>query len=153
MNIFSTIFALIFLVIIAITSFWLKEEVNKEYLKKQKDLNNGPDYFLNSFSATQTDEEGEIKFTLDAVNMEHYQFSDKTYLKKPYYTKYEKGGKHSYIISQKGEINNNGDEIYLKDNVVLTRLPTKKKKVLKLFTDELNIFSRKVCKFPPCFLR
>jgi lipopolysaccharide export system protein LptC len=143
LNILSTFFALIFLVIIAITSFWLKEEVNKEYLNKQKDLNSGPDYFLKTFKATQTNEKGEIKFTLDAKNMEHFQYADKTYLKKPHYTKYEGGNPHSFIISKKGEINNKGDEIYLKDNVVLTRLPTKKKKILKLFSDELNIFTKK----------
>ena len=40
-----------------------------------------------------------------------------------------------------GEINDKGEQIILKENAILVRLPTKTKKVLKLFTHELNIYS------------
>jgi len=44
------------------------------------------------------------------------------------------------IVSENADIINKGDQIILKDNVTLTRFPTKTRKQLKLFTSELNIF-------------
>ena len=43
--------------------------------------------------------------------------------------------------SDVGEISDKGEEITLKENAILIRLPTKTKKTLKLYTHELNIYS------------
>ena len=60
---------------------------------------------------------------------------------KPFYTKYKNKKKHTTIYSDVGEISDKGEEIILKENAILIRLPTKTKKTLKLFTHELNIYS------------
>jgi len=142
LNKLSTFFAAIFLVVIALTSYWLKQEVDKEYINKQKGLNSGPDFFLNNFTTTQTNKDGEIKYTIKAKEMKHYNNSEKSFLIQPLYTKYENGKPHMSIKSISGEINNKGDEVFFKNNVVLIRMPTKKKKMMTLFTDELNIFTK-----------
>ena len=59
---------------------------------------------------------------------------------KGYPEKFENNIEHSLIISENADIINKGDQIILKDNVTLTRFPTKTRKQLKLFTSELNIF-------------
>ena len=142
MNKLSTFFVAIFLIIIALTSYWLKQEVDKEYVNKKRDLNSSPDFFLNNFTTTQTNKDGEIKYTLKAKEMKHYSYSEKAFLVQPFYTKYENGKPHTTIKSIAGEINNKGDEVFLKKNVVLIRLPTAKKKKMTLITDELNIFTK-----------
>jgi len=142
LNKLSTFFVAIFLIIIALTSYWLKQEVDREYINKKKDLNSGPDFFLSNFTTTQTDKDGEIKYILKAKEMKHYDYSEKAFLIQPFYTKYENGKPHTSIKSVAGEINNKGDEVFLKKNVVLIRLPTAKKKKMTLFTDELNIFTK-----------
>ena len=142
MNKLSTFFVAIFLIIIALTSYWLKQEVDREYINKKKDLNSGPDFFLSNFTTTQTDKDGEIKYILKAKEMKHYDYSEKAFLIQPFYTRYENGKPHTSIKSFAGEINNKGDEVFLKKNVVLIRLPTAKKKKMTLFTDELNIFTK-----------
>ena len=142
MNKLSTFFVAIFLIIIALTSYWLKQEVDREYINKKKDLNSGPDFFLSNFTTTQTDKDGEIKYILKAKEMKHYDYYEKAFLIQPFYTKYENGKPHTSIKSVAGEINNKGDEVFLKKNVVLIRLPTAKKKKMTLFTDELNIFTK-----------
>jgi lipopolysaccharide export system protein LptC len=142
LNKLSTFFVAIFLIIIALTSYWLKQEVDREYINKKKDLNSGPDFFLSNFTTTQTDKDGEIKYILKAKEMKHYDYSEKAFLIQPFYTRYENGKPHTSIKSFAGEINNKGDEVFLKKNVVLIRLPTAKKKKMTLFTDELNIFTK-----------
>mgnify|MGYP006075477459 CR=1 FL=1 len=142
MNKLSTFFVAIFLILISLTSYWLKQEVDKEYIDKKRGLNSGPDFFLNNFITTQTNKDGEIKYKLKAKEMKHYNYSDKAFLIQPFYTKYENGKPHTSIKSIAGEINNKGDEVFLKKNVELVRLPTAKKKIMKLFTDELNIFTK-----------
>jgi len=142
LNIHSTFFVFIFLIIIALTTFWLKEKVEKEFINKSKNLNNSPDFYLKEFNVTQTNKDGKIKFTLNALDMKHYKYLDSALLNQPYYTQYKNERTHITIKSEKGEINNKGDKIFFNKNVVLTRLPTKQKKKLSLFTDELNIFTK-----------
>ena len=48
--------------------------------------------------------------------MKHYNYSDKAFLIQPFYTKYENGKPHTSIKSIAGEINNKGDEVFLKKN-------------------------------------
>ena len=139
MNLLSTAFALIFIIIVMLASFWLKEEVVKEYKNSTTTKNSGPSFFLNKFNSTRTDEDGNLQNSLQAEYMKHYKDQDKTTLIKPFYTKYK--NKHSTIYSDVGEVRDKGEEIILRKNAILVRLPTKTKKVLKLFTHELNIYS------------
>jgi len=141
MNLLSTAFALIFIIIVMLASFWLKEEVVKEYKNSTTTKNSGPSFFLNKFNSTRTDEDGNLQNSLQAEYMKHYKDQDKTTLIKPFYTKYKNKNKHSTIYSDVGEVRDKGEEIILRKNAILVRLPTKTKKVLKLFTHELNIYS------------
>ena len=141
MNLLSTAFALIFIAIVALASLWLKEEVINEYKKFSISKNSGPSFFLKDFDSTKTDEDGNLQSSLQAEYMRHFKDHDKTSLSKPFYTKYKNNKKHSTIYSDVGEISDKGEQIILKENAILIRLPTKTKRVLKLFTHELNIYS------------
>jgi len=141
MNFLSTIFALIFIVIVTLASFWLKEEVINEYKNFKINKNSGPSFFLNDFDSTKTDENGNLQSSLQAEYMKHFKDKDKTLLTKPFYTQYKNKEKHSTAYSDIGEVREKGEKIILKENAILVRLPTKTKKVLKLFTHELNIYS------------
>jgi lipopolysaccharide export system protein LptC len=142
MNLLSTAFAFIFIAIVALASFWLKEEVINEYKNFTHSKNSGPSFFLKDFDSTKTDEEGNLQSSLQADYMKHFKEEDKTSLFKPLYTKYKNKKKHSTIYSDVGEISNKAEEITLKENAILIRLPTKTKKTLKLYTHELNIYSK-----------
>ena len=141
MNLLSTAFAFIFIAIVALASFWLKEEVINEYKNIKLSKNSGPSFFLKDFDSTKTDEDGNLQSSLQADYMKHFKEEDKTSLFKPLYTKYKNKKKHSTIYSDIGEISDKGEEIILKENAILIRLPTKTKKTLKLYTHELNIYS------------
>ena len=142
MNFLSTSFALIFIAIVALASFWLKEEVINEYKNFTISKNSGPSFFLKNFDSTKTDKDGNLQSSLKAKYMKHFEEQNKTTLTKPFYTKYKNKKKHSTIYSDIGEVSDKGEEIVLKENAILVRLPTKTKKVLKLYTNELNIYSK-----------
>ena len=68
MNLLSTAFAFIFIAIVALASFWLKEEVINEYKNFTLSKNSGPSFFLKDFDSTKTDEDGNLQSSLQADN-------------------------------------------------------------------------------------
>ena len=82
---------------------------------------------------------GTIKYTISGKEMKNYKFAEKTFLLKPNFVKYENNKPVSNISGDLGEIINMGDEILVKENVMLTRLPNESKKQMTLYTNQLNI--------------
>ena len=138
-NKLSSIFALIFIIFIALISFWLNHEVKKELLDKEKGFNSAADFYLSNFASKHMNQAGTIKYTISGKEMKNYRFAEKTFLLKPNFVKYENNKPVSNISGDLGEIINMGDEILVKENVMLTRLPNESKKQMTLYTNQLNI--------------
>ena len=138
-NKLSTIFVLLLIFIIALITYWLKTEVKKELLIKNKNNISGPEFYLNSFNSIQTKKNGDVEFILSAENMEQFDYAEYAILQKPRFTRYKNSKPHSLIKSNNGKVIGNGDEYLFRDNVILTRVQTKKKREMKLFTDQLDI--------------
>tara|TARA_B100001063_G_scaffold96231_1_gene89878 strand:- start:307 stop:885 length:579 start_codon:yes stop_codon:yes gene_type:complete len=138
-NKLSSIFALIFILFIALISFWLNHEVKKELLEDAKNLNNAADFYLRNFSSKHMSEAGTIKYIITGKEMKNFKHSEKTLLIQPKFVKYENSKPISNISGESGEIKNQGDEIIIKENVILNRLPNNSKKLMSLYTSQLNI--------------
>ena len=138
-NKLSTIFVLLLILIIAFITYWLKIEVEKELLTKNNNVVSGPEFYLNNFNSVQTKKNGDVKFIIKAYKMEDFDYAEYAILKKPHFIRYKNSQPYSYIKSNIGKVISGGDEYLFSDNVVLTRVETKKKKQMKLFTDELDI--------------
>ena len=138
-NKLSSIFALIFILFIALISFWLNHEVKKELLEEAKNLNNAADFYLRNFSSKHMNEAGSIKYIITGKEMKNYKHSEKTLLLQPKFVKYKNSKPISNISGESGEIKNQGDEIIIKKNVILNRLPNNSKKLMSLYTSQLNI--------------
>jgi len=141
-NKLSTIFVLLLIFIIALITYWLKAEVEKELLIKNKNNASGPEFYLKSFNSIQTKKNGDVKFVLSAKNMEQFDYAEYALLKKPLFTRYKNSKPYSFIKSNNGKVINNGDKYLFTDNVILTRVKTKKKREMKLFTDQLDILPK-----------
>ena len=138
-NKLSSIFALTFIFFIALISFWLNQEVKKELLEDAKNLNNAADFYLSNFSSKHMNEAGTIKYIITGKEMKNYKHSEKTFLLQPKFINYENSKPISNISGESGEIKNQGDEIIIKENVILNRLPNNSKKLMSLYTSQLNI--------------
>ena len=152
-NKLSSIFVLIFIVFIAGLSFWLSLEVKKELTDDEKNTTSAADFYLKNFHSKQMTAEGFIKYTFEGQDMNNYKYSEKTFLTKPIFVKFDGSNPVSNITGDLGEIINMGQEIVVKNNVVLTRLATSAKKKMSLYTNQLNIipsedvvFSKKAVK-------
>ena len=75
-NKLSSILTLIIILIVALTTYWLKLEVDKEQLLKSTSLEKGPDFFLKGYKTQQTLENGEINFILSGEKMDFHQISE-----------------------------------------------------------------------------
>ena len=141
-NKLSSIFVLLLVLIITLITYWLKAEVEKELQIKNKNNASGPEFYLKSFNSIQTKKNGDVKFILSAKNMEQFDYAEYAILKKPLFTRYKNSKPHSFIKSNNGKVISNGDEYLFTDNVILTRVKTKKKREMKLFTDQLDILPK-----------
>jgi lipopolysaccharide export system protein LptC len=138
MSKYSIFFTIIFLVIISIISFWLNNEVKKELNIEEKKLTNNPDYFLKNFISKQTDDLGNLNFSLKAIQMNYFSYSDESIFKK-----FEDKKKVLDLISNKGVIYENGEKIKMLDDAQMIRHETKSKKVMKLLSNEITIMPDK----------
>ena len=152
-NKLSSIFVLVFILFIAGLSNWLSHEVNKELSDDQKNTSSAADFYLKNFNSKQMTSDGFVKYTLQGEDMKNYKHSEKTFLSRPLFIKFDQNNPISNITGDSGEIINMGQEIIVKNNVVLTRLGTKAKKKMSLYTNQLNIipsedivFSKKAVK-------
>ena len=143
MSKYSIFFTIIFLVIISIISFWLNNEVKKELKMEEKKLTNNPDYFLKNFISKQTDDLGNLNFSLEAKQMNYFSYNDESILNKPVFKKYEEKKKVLDLVSNKGIIFENGEKIKLLDDAQMIRYETKSKKVMKLLSNEITIIPNK----------
>ena len=141
-NKLSTIFVVLIIIIIAFISYWLKIEVEKELLTKNNNTASGPEFYLKNFDNVQTKKNGDIKFTIKAKNMKEFNYAEYASLKEPYFTRYKNSKPYSFIKSNKGKVISGGDKYLFTDNVILTRVRTKKKREMKLFTDQLDILPK-----------
>ncbi len=139
MSKYSIFFTIIFLVIISIISFWLNNEVKKELNIEEKKLTNNPDYFLKNFISKQTNDLGDLNFSLEAKQMNYFSYNDESVLKKPVFKKFEDKKKVLDLISNKGVIFENGEKIKMLDDAQMIRHETKSKKVMKLLSNEITI--------------
>ena len=143
MSKYSIFFTIIFLVIISIISFWLNNEVKKELNIEEKKLTNNPDYFLKNFISKQTDDLGNLNFSLEAKQMNYFSYNDESVLKKPVFKKFEEKRKVLDLISNKGVIFENGEKIKMLEDAQMIRHETKSKKVMKLLSNEITIIPDK----------
>ena len=141
-NKLSTIFVLLLILIITFITYWLKIEVEKELLIKNSKNGSGPTFYLKKFDSVQTKKNGDIKFTISAKNMKEFDYAEYAVLNKPHFTRFKNSSPYSYIKSNAGKVISGGDEYLFSDNVILTRVATKKKKEMKLFTDQLDILPK-----------
>ena len=76
-----------------------------------------PDYYIENFTATGWDKNGERRFVLEAQRMEHFPLDDTAVFDNPHVIEYQfdQAPRHTYADS--GWMPANGDEILLTGNV------------------------------------
>src|SRR6056300_667468 len=143
MSKYSIFFSSMTLLIVFFVSYWLNNEVKKELEVSQKKITNNPDYFLKNFTSRQTNEKGEVNFSLAAELMNFYSYNEESTLKKPMFIKYEKEKKVFDMVANNGIIFDKGEKIKMLGGVEMLKHETKDKKIMKLLSEEIIILPNK----------
>jgi len=102
-----------------------------------------PDYYIENFTATGLDKNGQRRFVIEAERMAHFPDDDTALLDYPHVIEYEIGFAPRHTYADSGWMSSTGDEIILTGNVKIvveadSRGPggTQKSKRLRILLDK-----------------
>ena len=132
-------FPIVLAIMLALLTFWISQTVEEQGPKLDGSNRHDPDYTMNNFVTTQTDEQGQLRYILAAAEMLHYPDDDSTVLQRPRFTQYTVNKPYTQIEALRGYISNNGEEIELVDNVKIVRQAFEGKGEMQVLSEKLWI--------------
>lgn len=127
------------LAILALLTFWIDYSVQMPEAKPDGSSRHDPDYILNNFATTRTDENGDLRYKLMAAEMRHYPDDDSTELEKPHFTRFEIDKPFSQIEGNKGFVSSDGEEIEFVGEVKVVRQAYNGKGEMVVTTERLLV--------------
>ena len=114
----ETLLYIAILGLIGLFGIWLQNSMLEEQ-PEERDYKNrhDPDYYIENFTATGMDKNGQRRFVLEAERMAHFPDDDTALLDKPHVIEYEVGFAPRHTYSDSGWMSSSGDEILLTGNV------------------------------------
>lgn len=131
--------AIVLLGLFAALTFWLAQVAEPPPPKRDGSTRHDPDIIVENFSALRLGEDGRPRFALAAIKMTHYPDDESTQLERPHFTRFSSTTAPIHVLSQRGTVSRNGEEIYLYDNVQLIREAYDGKSELVLRTSFLHV--------------
>ncbi len=132
-------FPLVLLAILAALTFWLDHAVRPAAGDRDGSTRHDPDYIVDKLSAMRMTPDGAIKHTLFAEKMIHYPDDDSTYLQSPKFVNYAAGKAPMTITSREALVSKNGEDLYFRNDVRVTRAPYDDKSELAMQTSYLHV--------------
>ena len=132
-------FPLVLALLLALLTFWINQTVENQGPKIDGSSRHDPDYTMNNFVTTQTDETGKLRYVLAATEMLHYPDDDSTVLQRPRFTQYTTNKPYTQIEGLRGYVSSDGEEVELVDNVKVVRQAFEGKGEMQVLTEKLLI--------------
>jgi lipopolysaccharide export system protein LptC len=117
----TAFFPLALLASLAALTFWLDRMVQQGPQASQAASRHDPDYMVDKLNAARTNEAGVVVYTLAAERMVHFPDDDTTVLKQPRFVSLRSKQAPVTITAREGLVSSNGENVYLKDDVKVTR--------------------------------
>lgn len=133
----SYIRLLIFLVL-ALLSWWFQNFLQETPDITQQKEAHFPDYFMENFTTTSMDKQGQAVYILSAKRAEHFADDDSSVIYEPHILFKDINGDWS-ISAQKAHISTEKNIIHLYQNVTIIRSATSSRAPLNINTEYLNI--------------
>lgn len=106
---------------LAALTFWLDRMVQFTPGGPQAVGRHDPDYTVDRLKAARTNEAGIVVYTLDADRMIHYPDDDTTHLTAPRFVSLRSKQGPVTITAREGMVSSNGENVYFKEDVKVTR--------------------------------
>lgn len=124
-------------------TYWLNLQVQSPATDAGKNIRHDPDYIIDNFTATTLDEKGKIRFVMSAKKMVHFPDDDTTHLEAPQLASYTADRPPLRMTALNGEISHKGDEIFLRNDVIIVRPAFAKQSELNFKTNYLHVLPGK----------
>jgi len=127
--------------LLALLSWWLKETTAPTQQNTDSSVRHDPDYYSDNMDMYLMDKTGQLHHQIKVKHLKHYPDDDSTQLTEPQIALYQSQSQNQSqkinwtISSEQGEIINDGKEIMLTGNVIVTQTSTK----TKMTTDSLLV--------------
>ncbi|MDH5764538.1 MAG: LPS export ABC transporter periplasmic protein LptC [Gammaproteobacteria bacterium] len=130
--------SLIIILILALASWWLKDFWQETPIVKTIKNEHFPDYFMENFTITNMNRQGEPDYILSASRLDHFADDDSTEIIKPHIIFKEEDGDWS-ISAQRARILKKTNIIHLYDEVQIIRVASVAQQPLTIKTDYLKV--------------
>jgi len=136
-------FPLLPLLLLLGAAYWLNLQVESPVSVDNKNLRHDPDYVIDNFTATTLDEQGKIRFVMSAKKMWHYPDDDSTLLETARLESFTAEHPPLRMSAQNGEISRKGDDVFLRNEVIIVRPAYADRSELTFNTNYLHVFPNK----------
>ena len=103
---------------VGLFGIWLQNAMIEDPPEQQNyNLRHDPDYYIENFTATGLDKNGQRRFVIEAERMAHFPDDDTALLDFPHVIEYEVGFAPRHTYADSGWMSSTGDEIVLTGNV------------------------------------
>lgn len=133
----TRLFPLTLMLALALLTFWLERTVREEEVHPSL-RRHDPDYVIDNFRSVSYDGGGAIESTLSARKMVHYPDDDSTELSSPRMVETRRDKPRTTISAMRGALSQNGEEVFLYDNVRLLREATRARPEVRVETEALH---------------
>jgi len=124
---------------LAALTFWLDRMVQFAPGATQAVSRHDPDYTVDRLKAARTDAAGVVVYTLDADRMIHYPDDDTTHLTAPRFVSLRSKEAPVTITAREGLVSSNGDNVYFRNDVKVTRAAHADRSELVMRTTYLHV--------------
>lgn len=134
----TRLFPLLLMGALALTTFYLERTVHEEQAPSAL-RRHDPDYLVTNFTATTYNAAGRAESVLAAARMIHYPDDDSTELIEPRLVQTRPNESRMSVRAERGSLSRDGQEIFLYDNVLLTRAALGERPEARLKTAFLHV--------------
>jgi lipopolysaccharide export system protein LptC len=117
----TRLFPLLLMLALAGLSFWLERTVREEEGAHPSFRRHDPDYIVDNLKHTRFNSLGAVESTLAAAKMLHYPDDDSTDLVAPHLVQTKTNEPRVTVTAERGTVSQDGEEVFLYDNVLLVR--------------------------------
>lgn len=133
----ARLFPLLLMLALALLTFWLERTVREEAAHPSL-RRHDPDYIVENFRVLNYNQSGAVESSLTARKMLHYPDDDSTELAQPHLVETKTGQPRTDVSAMRGVLSQDGEEVFLYDNVVLEREATDARSAMRVETSELQ---------------
>jgi lipopolysaccharide export system protein LptC len=117
----TRLFPLLLMLSLAALTFWLERTVHEDEGAHPSLRRHDPDYIIDNLKHTRFNSLGAVDSTLAAAKMLHYPDDDTTDLIAPHLVQSKPNEPRVTVTAERGAVSQDGEEVFLYDNVVLVR--------------------------------